>query len=383
MNILFLDSIDKNTYGGMEEWIRLVSSGLHQKGHNIYIAGRGESKFLERVSADNPEIEQIPLNISGDFHPATIAKIYSQIKSKQIDIIIVNFNKDVRLGGLAAKLEKDCKVIWSLGLDITKNSLVHKVLTPKLVDGVIVPSKALRDQITRFDYITSGQVEVIPIGIPEAKSSFDKKAARENVLEKFGLNENAFICVTSGRFVDQKGHRYLIEAAPKIIKKCPETVFLFLGDGQLKSELQSMIREQNLVKYFVLSGMLDTENVVEILPGCDLMIHPSVEEPFGIAILEGMRAALPVVASKVGGIPEVVVENETALLVGPKKAADISEAVLSLQSSEEKLIQMAKAGRTRWQRVFGYQDMIDKIESYLNSFISSEKTYGTSETART
>ncbi|MCH9025410.1 MAG: glycosyltransferase family 4 protein [candidate division Zixibacteria bacterium] len=314
MNILFLDSIDKDTYGGMEEWIRLVGAGLHQNGHNIYLAGRGKSKFLERVSADNPEIKQIPLNISGDFNPATIAKIYSEIKSKQIDIIVVNFNKDLRLGGLAAKLEKDCKVIWSVGLDITKNSLVHKVLTPKLVDGVIVPSQSLKDQITRFGYITSDQVEVIPIGIPEANLSFDNRTAREKVLEKFGLNEKAFICVTSGRFVDQKGHRYLIEAAPKIIEKCPEIVFLFLGDGQLKSELQTMIREQNLEKYFVLAGMLDTNNVAEILPGCDLMIHPSIEEPFGIAILEGMRAELAVVASRVGGIPEVVVSMDFLIL---------------------------------------------------------------------
>ena len=383
MNILFLDSIDRNIYGGMEEWIRLVGAGLHKKGHDIYIAGREDSKFLERVSDGNPELQQIPLNISGDFNPATIVKIYSEIKSKQIDIIVVNFNKDLRLGGLAAKLDKDCKVIWSVGLDITKNSLVHKVLTPKLVDGVIVPSKALKKQITRFDYISSDQVEVIPIGIPETVLSIHKKAARAKILEKFGLDENAFICVTSGRFVDQKGHRYLIEAAPKIIEKCPETVFLFLGDGQLKNELEAMIRERKLETYFVLAGMLDTNNVAKILPGCDLMIHPSIEEPFGIAILEGMRAELAVVASRVGGIPEVVMENETALLVESRNAAEIAAAVLSLQSSQDKLKQMEQAGKTRWQNVFGYSKMIDKIGSYLEGFINSEKTYGTSETART
>lgn len=381
MNIIFLDSIDKDTYGGMEEWIRLVGAGLHQKGHNVYISGRGDSKFLERVSADNPEIEQIPLNISGDFNPVTIAKIYSEIKLRQIDIILVNFNKDLRLGGLAAKLEKDCKVIWSVGLDITKNSLVHKVLTPKLVDGVIVPSKALRDQITKFDYITTDQIEVIPIGITEANLSFDRQVAKKILLERFGLNENAFICVTSGRLVDEKGHRYLIEAAPQIVEEYPEIVFLFLGDGQLKSRLRSMIREYQLEKHFVMAGMLD--NVAEILPGCDLMIHPSIEEAFGISILEGMRARLPVVASGVGGIPEVVACNETALLVEPKSAADLAKAVLSLLSSEEQLRQLGLAGRNRWQKYFGYQKMIDKVESYLGSFINCEETYGKSETART
>ncbi|MCH8027316.1 MAG: hypothetical protein IID63_04255, partial [candidate division Zixibacteria bacterium] len=75
--------------------------------------------------------------------------------------------------------------------------------------------------------------------------------------------------------------------------------------------------------------------------------------------------------------------DETALLVEPQNAAEIAEAVLSLQSSEDKLRQMGQAGKTRWQNYFGYSKMIDKIESYLGSFISSEKTYGTSETART
>ena len=98
MNILFLDSIDKNIFGGMEEWIRLVGAGLNLKGHNIYIASRRDSTFLKRVSVGNPELNQIPLSISGDFNPATIAKLYSEIKTKQIDIILVNFNKDLRLG---------------------------------------------------------------------------------------------------------------------------------------------------------------------------------------------------------------------------------------------------------------------------------------------
>ena len=381
MNILFLDSIDKEIYGGMEEWIRLVGAGLQMKGHNIYIAGRRESKFLERVSANNPEIEQIPLDISGDFNPITIAKLYSEIKSRQIEIVVVNFNKDVRLGGLAAKLKKDCKVIWSLGLDITKDSLVHKLLTPKLVDGVIAPSNALKDQITRFNYVKRHLVKVIPIGIPEEHLSLDRGSVRERVLKKFSLNDNVFLCVTCGRLVEQKGHRYLIEAAPQIIEKCPEIVFLFLGDGKLKAELQAMIGESQLDKHFVLAGMLD--NIVEVLPGCDIMIHPSIEEPFGIAILEGMRAQLPVVASRVGGIPEVAADNETALLVEPKDAAEIARAVLSIQSSVDTLRQMGQAGRNRWQKYFGYEKMIDNIESYLGGFIDSEKTYGKSETART
>jgi len=381
MNVLFLNSIEKTIYGGMEEWIRLVASGLHQKGHNVCIAGRESSNFLKRVSVASPEIELLPLDISGDFNPVTISKIHSEIKSRSIDFIIVNFNKDVRLGGLAAKFKKDCKVIWSVGLDITKDSLIHKILTPKLVDGVIVPSAALKNQITRHGYIKPEQVEVIPIGIPDVDVTIIRQQAREQLFERFELKHDAIVCVTCGRFVEQKGHRYLVEAAPGIFEKVPKAIFLLLGDGELGKELKSQAKQLNIEHRFVFAGMQDC--VEAILPGCDLMIHPSIEEPFGIAILEGMRAGLPVVASRVGGIPEVVREKETALLIEPKHPGLLTESVVSLLTSSSKLIQLGEAGRNRWQEYFGYERTIKNVENYLTNQRKGKEIYGTSETART
>jgi glycosyltransferase involved in cell wall biosynthesis len=366
MNVLFLNSIEPRTYGGMEEWIRLVSAGLARKGHRIIVAGRENSEYLRRISKTSTEVDILPLHIAGDFNPLTIKRLRHHISTEGIDVLVVNFNKDVRLGGLAARWHGKARVVWSVGLDITKNRFIHKFLTPKLIDGVIAPSEALKRQITRYGYIDNRIVKVIPIGIPPASIDIPRNSAREALNQKYGFTDDCIISVTSGRFVNQKGHYYLIEAARKIVKRHPRVKFLFLGDGPLKQRLINQIDALHLKDNFVLAGMLD--NLETELAGADLMIHPSVEEPFGIAILEGMRAGLPVVAANVGGIPEVVCENSTAALVEPRNHDKLAAAVIDLLDSPQQLEKLGRAGYERWKNNFQLEQMIDSVEKYLMGF---------------
>jgi len=365
MNLLFLDSIEKETYGGMEEWIGLIADGLVNRNHNVTIAGRRDSEFLRRIEKFNDSITILPMEISGDFNPVTVAELKSTISKKKIDLVTVNFNKDVRLGGLAAKLGGKIKVIWSVGLDITKDSFVHRHLTPKLIDGVIVPSNALANQIAKSGYIDRNIIKVIPIGITEKEILTDKTTAQREVHKRYNIPEGRKLAVTVGRFVDQKGHKYLIEAAAKIIKKYNNITFLLIGDGPLRNDILNAITKHNLEEHFFMTGMMDWFDL-ELL-GSDMMIHPSVEEPFGIAVLEGMRASLPVIASKVGGIPEVVDEDKTAKLVPPADPDKLAETILELLQSPDKLSEMGKAGFQRWQDEFKMEDMIDRVEEYFKS----------------
>ena len=366
MNILFLDSIEKETYGGMEKWIRLTAAGLSKRGHQVTVAGRPGSEFLRRVASTGHSIRILELDISGDFNPVTIARLKKFLSVNRIDVVTVNFNKDIRLGGLAARLEGSPRVIWSVGLDITKNNLLHRYLTPKLVDGVIVPSQALKRQITRFGHIDPGMVEVIPRGREDADFVRPSLQAAVDLRRKYRLPEESVVAVTVGRFVEQKGHRYLIEAAVEIVSKHPNVAFLFLGDGPLQNKLESQIAESNLERHFVFAGMLD--DVDGDLTGVDIMIHPSVEEPFGNALIEGMWAGLPIVASRVGGIPEVVVEGQTALLVEPRQPGQLAAATLQLLGSPSRRESFGLAGQKRWRSQFQLETMIDRVERYLSRF---------------
>lgn len=377
MNLLFLNSIDSQIYGGMEEWIRLVSSGLSERGFGVYVIGRKNSEFLRRVSASSDQVRTMGLNISGDFNPVTINRLRRFISEHEISAIIVNFNKDVRLGGLAARLNSPTRVIWSVGLDITKNNLAHRLLTPMLYDGVIVPSESLKKQICRHGYILEESVRVIPIGIPALKSPIDRESARHNVCDKYRIDAASLIAVTSGRFVQQKGHRYLIDAADKIVEAFPKIIFMLLGDGELRSELQAAIKRKGLTDHFVFTGMLDDLRLE--LAAADLMIHPSIEEPFGIALLEGMRASLPIVASEIGGIPEVVEAGKTALLVPPENETALAGAVIDLLSSESMRAAFGTAGCLRLGAMFELDRMIDSVAGYVTEVLKVDKVYGSAQ----
>lgn len=363
MNILFLDSIGEKVYGGLEEWIRLVSHGLAERGHNLTIVGRSNSDFLKRMQPPVDKRQTIGLHISGDFNPGTIFDLKNIIQKNEIDVLIGNFNKDLRLGGLAAKMARNKPaVVWRVGLNLTKNNFVHRKLTPWLIDAVITPSESLKKQITAFGYIKENICNAIHTGIPEV--DIDTDSLRKEVRNRYNISDNQVVAVTSGRFVNQKGHTYLIEAAEAIVREFPDIRFLWLGDGPLEGQFKEKIERLGLSENFIFAGML--KNVAEVLAAADLMVHPSVEEPFGIAVLEGMRAGLPVIASRVGGIPEVVDEGTTAVLLPPRKPAEIVRAVLPMLNDREKMKSFGANGFKRWHDKFRFDYMLDRIEDLFN-----------------
>lgn len=368
MNLFILDSIDVSTFGGYQNWIGLIAPALSKLGHNVTVAGRPKSEFLKRFSKVSENINIFEIEISGDFNPWTISKLRKQFQKENTDIVICDFNKDVRLGGLAARLQKDIKVVWRLGLNLTKNSFIHRFLTPKLIDTVVVPSEELKRQVVASGYIDENIVRVIPHGIPNIDFELSKEDANKKLKEKYSIDKNNFIAVTSGRFVEQKGHKYLIEAACDIVKVHNNISFLFLGDGPLQEKLQKQISELNLEDHFVFAGMLSDFNLE--LAGSDLMIHPSVDEPFGFSVLEGMRAGLPVIASRIGGIPEFAIDNKTALLIEPCNSKLLSNSVIDMLNSPEKMLAFGLAGKERWQSDFKLEVMVDCWEKYLNHLIS-------------
>ena len=96
MNIAFLNSIEKETYGGMEEWIRLVAEGLSAKGHTTTLIGRPDSEYLRRGAAHD-NVNRYELNIGGDFHPLIIKKLKKYLAENSVEVLTVNFNKDIRI----------------------------------------------------------------------------------------------------------------------------------------------------------------------------------------------------------------------------------------------------------------------------------------------
>ncbi|MBD3401965.1 glycosyltransferase [candidate division GN15 bacterium] len=367
MNILFLDSIDRETFGGYENWIRLAATWFAERGHEVTVAGRSNSEYLRRLHDACPQAKLVELPISGDFNPRTIARLKRYLEEHRIDWMTVNFNKDVRIGGLAARWSGSTRVIWRMGLDITRDGFVHRFLTPKLVDGVFVPSHGLKRQVTRFGYLTDDMVKVIHTGLEEKQFARPDDAAARWVREEYELPSDSIVAVSSGRFVDQKGHVYQAEAIARVVTDRPDIRFLWLGDGALRDALERKLESLGVRNSVVFAGMLD--NTDRELAGADLMVHSAVDEPFSHAVLEGMRAGLPLVATRVGGTPEAVVDGRTGLLVPARDAEGMAEAILSLVADRDRMTRMGRAGQERWRQEFTVERMMERVEQYVRSVL--------------
>ncbi|UCC45485.1 MAG: glycosyltransferase family 4 protein [Candidatus Zixiibacteriota bacterium] len=374
MKLLFLNSVPSDVFGGMENWIGLIAEGLVKRGHKAHIAGRTGSEFLRRTRVMSPTSEILELDISGDFNPITIAKLNNFIRSHDIEAVVANFNKDIRLGGLATAWNADTKLIWSAGLDLVGDGIAHRVLTPRLVDAVITPSAALKSRIASHGTIPESIIEVIPIGIGEPVLSITREEARSQLRDRCGLPSDCLVAVTSGRFVNQKGHVYLVEAATELVRRFSNLRFLWLGNGPLEGVLRDKLQQTGLTDHVIFAGMLDQFGLE--LAGSDIMLHPSIEEPFGIVLLEGMRAGLPIVASRVGGIPEVVEEGVSALLVEPCRPDLLAAAAGDLLNDGSKLEKFGQAGLRRWQQHFSLALMIDRVEDFLGRVVAGGVSCG-------
>lgn len=367
MNILFLDSIRADTFGGYENWIRLAARWYVERGHEVTIAGRPDSEYLRRLQLESSRFRILKLPLSGDFNPATISVLRNYLRESRIDWMTVNFNKDVRIGGLAARWYGHTAVVWRMGLDITKGTFVHRHLTPKLVDGVFVPSEGLKRQVTKFGYLTDEMVEVIHTGIEDRHFLRPDPERHLALRERYGVATDSIVAVSSGRFVDQKGHIYQADAAAHVVRVRPDVKFLWLGDGELREILEQRLESLGIRDSVIFAGMLDNTDLE--LAGADLMVHSAVDEPFSHAVLEGMRAGLPIVATQVGGTPEAVRDGVTGVLVPPRDPESMARAILELVDDPQRLLEMGLAAQQRWRDEFTVDRMMSKVDRFVQGVI--------------
>ena len=187
------------------------------------------------------------------------------------------------------------------------------------------------------------------------------------------------MAVTVGRLVPEKGHRYLLDCMAPVVSGYPGIRFVLVGDGPEGTELRRQVEASGLQQHVIFAGRCD--DVPELLAAADLMVHPALEESFGIAVLEGLRAGLPVVATRVGGIPEVVGEEGAAVLVPPRDPAALGEAVLELCRDAGRRRALGDTGRRRWRERFTSERMLDRLETYFQEHLAGAGTYGSAQTA--
>ncbi|MCL0062936.1 glycosyltransferase family 4 protein, partial [Peptococcaceae bacterium] len=233
---------------------------------------------------------------------------------------------------------------------------------------------AISEQVKKYAIddlqIPSDKVELIYNGI-DLQRFMKNKIDRENKLAKLRIDADKKIITNTGRVTEAKGQIYLIRAAKIVLKEFPDVHFLIVGDDKADKKtaqkLKDMVRAEGLSDYIAFTGI--RQDVPEILAITDIFVFPSLWEGFALAILEAMAAGVPIVATDVGSIREVLIDKENGLIIPPKDAVALTEGIKFMLSNPERAKEMGLKGRKAVEEKFAIENTVRGYEElYLKEF---------------
>ncbi len=192
---------------------------------------------------------------------------------------------------------------------------------------------------------------------------------RDRARKGLGVAEKDVVVFAAGNLTAVKGYEYLIKAIYLLIRKAVPVKCFIAGRGELKSQLELLISKLGLERNVMLLGY--RSDIPFLLAASDIFCMPSINEALGYSLLEAMAAGIPVIASNVGGIPEVVTDGKEGILVPPKAPEELAKAIQSLVHDPKSRVRMGLNGKRRVQANFSLEKMLEQTRSVIANELKS------------
>jgi len=199
---------------------------------------------------------------------------------------------------------------------------------------------------------------------------------RDDVRRELGAGEGVFLAGAVGRLVEEKGFKWFIKAAAELKEKCPpgKVRFVLVGEGPVRKDLERRVHESNLEDCFIFLGMRD--DIPALIRAFDSMVVPSLFEPFGNVVLEAMLAGVPVIASRVGGIKEIINDGKDGLLIDPGDPAAIIRSIERVLADQTFCRTIKESGRQKVISYFNIKRTVDEIEEVYDHLLTDHAKGG-------
>ncbi len=366
-NILHI--IGGGEIGGAEQHVLTLLNGIDRHRFTPQLICLTHGPFAALARESNIPAKTFPMRFPLDLFP--LPGIIHRLRQEKINLVHTHGSRGNLLGRLGAR--------W-LGLPCittVHSSLAHDYLSPwsarvalgldrltiSLTTGIITVSEYLAKEVAARG---GRNIETIYNGQPLI-SLENPASSRHRFRLQWGIPADALILGTIGRLHPTKGQIYFIKAAARLRSKFPKLHLLLIGDGPLRQELEFELK-QSAVPY-TFTGYLP--QAYQALPAMDLFVLPSVSEGMGLVLLETMEAGVPIVASAVGGIPEVIRSGKDGLLVLPGDVTGLSDACAKIIGNPDLAKSLVESGRVR-RSEFSLEKMISKTEQLYTRILKSD-----------
>ncbi len=352
--LTILHTESSSGWGGQENRTLHECVGLKKTfNERVIILCRPDSKLRERGAQAGIEVRTHRLKASHDI--GAIGFITGLIKKERVDVVVTHSGVDSFLAGIAARLSMRRPVVVRtrhLALPITSKSsysmIPHRVVTV---------SEYVRRYLVEERGIKNGHVVSIPTGIDLAR--FNLASAPGGFREAEHIAPDVPLVGTVAILRRKKGHHVLLEAIPSVLKEVPGALFVFAGNGPQTENIKGGIKELGIERNVRLLGL--RKDVETVLKGIDLFVLPTFQEALGTSILEASAMERAVISTRVGGVPEVVKEGVTGLLVEADNAGELAVAIIRLLKDPALRATMGKKGKQLVEKDFSTIRMVERL----------------------
>jgi len=356
--------ITQAEFGGAQRYVFDLANNV--KGDFQAAVAMGEqgkdlklAKILQKNNIKYFIIPNLKRNISPINDILALSEIIKLIKNYQPDIIHLNSSKISILGSLASLFTKT-KTVYTvhgwvfnepLSAWLKYFYLYAEKITARFKNKIICVSEY--DKRVALKYKIAPENKLVTIHNGLAPIDFD---TNPNLLSKERVSSEVIIG-SIGNLYKTKGFKYLAEAANILINKNKISAkFIIVGDGSERKNLESLIKKYNLENNFILAGEID--EAAKLLKAFDIYICSSIKEGLPYSILEAIQAELPIITTNVGGIPEMIENNKTGLLVKPAEAKDLANALQKLINDKNLATELGKNAKQTAIQNFSLEKMV-------------------------
>jgi glycosyltransferase involved in cell wall biosynthesis len=352
-------STQSGWYGG-EHQLALLAKGLRRRGHECSVAGRADGALVPHL--EQAGLATVPI-VGRGRAPTCLWRIRKWLNRFRPDVIHFNDSHALTAGGIAA-----------LGLSIPLRVASRRVAFPirsafrlrYFADRVICVSRAVRDNCLRAG-VDGDRLRVVHDGIDPAELALaDGRRARRELR----IAPDVKLLLTVAKLTDCKGHRYLLDALPSVKQAIPNVLLVCAGDGSLRTALEARARDLSILDHVRFVGF--RTDVMDLIAAADVMVVPSHTEGLCSSIIAAMLLGCPVVASDVGGIPDLLStgRNRLGWLVRPRDSAELGATLRRMLRSEQERYRRAELARMVACQKFTGETMVDQtLAVYQERFV--------------
>jgi glycosyltransferase involved in cell wall biosynthesis len=298
----------------------------------------------------------------------TLLKLYRLFRDRRPHIVHTHTAKAGTVGRMAARLAGVPVVVHTFHGHVFHDyfgSLQTSVfigierLLASLSDRIVAVSDGQRRELAEYGVASLDKIAVVPLGF-ELDALLNCEPLRGQLRRELGVPDGMALVGIVARLTAIKNHRLFLDAARLIVEAGQEAMFLIVGDGELRADLEAYVAELKLAERVIFTGW--RRDLPRIYADLDVVALSSLNEGTPVSLIEAMAAAKPVVATRVGGVSDVILDKESGYLVQSKDAEGLARGILDLLRTPDRAREMGLAGRVAVHPKYASETMLANIE---------------------